>query len=245
MSPALNAAAGIPAADRMALIFQDLLTAIARIRAGRRSVASGEAFRGQALEALRAAEQEARRKGYTGEQARHAVFAIVAFLDESVLNSSSPAFHDWARRPLQEELFAGHLAGETFYQNVRDLLIGEDSHRVADVLEVYQLCLSLGYRGRYSKGREAEVRAVQDRISEKLRRIRPLPAALCPQDLRPDERPPLEADALVKPLLIAAGASAVLAAVLFVAYRLSLGSMTSGLQWISTVVGGWWLRGGL
>ncbi len=51
-----------------------------------------------------------------------ATFAAVAFLDESMLNSQNPIFADWLRKPLQEELFGTHIAGETFFQNLQQLL---------------------------------------------------------------------------------------------------------------------------
>ena len=57
------------------------------------------------------AEQEARSRGYTAEDMRLASFAVVAFLDESVLNLRNPVFADWPRQPLQEELFGHHVAG--------------------------------------------------------------------------------------------------------------------------------------
>jgi type VI secretion system protein ImpK len=91
--------------------------------------------------------------GYTSEDVRLAAFAVVALLDESALNARQPALADWARRPLQDELFGGHLAGEWFFQHVEQLLARPDSAALADVLEVHQLVLLLGFRGRY--GHEA------------------------------------------------------------------------------------------
>jgi type VI secretion system protein ImpK len=172
MSGAPPPAGAVQQGDRLALIFQELLTAVVRVRAGRQHVPDAGVFRAQVLEAVRLAEEQAQRKGYSAQQARYAVFAIVAFLDETVLNSPDPVFRDWARRPLGQEMFQRHEAGETFFQHVRTLLMGDDSQATADVLEIYQLCLLLGYRGRYGFGREGELRAIEDRIGEKLQRIR-------------------------------------------------------------------------
>jgi len=104
---------------------------------------------------LVAADREAREAGYDRDVVRLAVYAFVAFLDESVLNSPQDMFSEWPRRPLQEEVFGDHRAGETFFQNMRDLLSRPDSRALADVLEVYLLCLLLGYRGRYGSGSRA------------------------------------------------------------------------------------------
>ena len=49
------------------------------------------------------------------------------FLDESVLNSQNPIFADWLRKPLQEELFGTHMAGEIFFQHLQQLLGRNDS----------------------------------------------------------------------------------------------------------------------
>ena len=49
--------------------------------------------------------------GYSAEDVKLAGFALVAFLDESVLASGNPVFADWPAKPLQEELFGTHVAG--------------------------------------------------------------------------------------------------------------------------------------
>ena len=82
---------------------------------------------------------------------------MVAFLDESVLNSRNPIFADWLRKPLQEELFGTHIAGEVFFQNLQQLLGRSDSQDLADLLEVHYLCLLLGFCGRYSAGNRGEL----------------------------------------------------------------------------------------
>ena len=90
MTGASPEAAEITALDRLALLFQELLTAIVRIYANREQVPDLNGFRSQVLDALRAARKEARRRGYSEEQARLAAFAVVAFLDESVRSSTNP-----------------------------------------------------------------------------------------------------------------------------------------------------------
>ena len=68
-----------------------------------------------------------------------ATLAVVGFLDESILNTRNPLFADWPRKPLQEELFGIHMAGEVFFQNVEQLLGRNDSADLADLLEVHYL----------------------------------------------------------------------------------------------------------
>ena len=108
--------------NSLAYCFQEVLTAILRVRFQRQQVQDSESFRAQMRRSLQAAMQEARSLGYSSETVQMGVFALLRIMDESVLNLQSPAFADWARRPLQEELFGGHLAGETFFRNLKALL---------------------------------------------------------------------------------------------------------------------------
>ena len=145
--------------ENLALIFQEVLTATVRLRSNRQAVSDAETFRANTREALRLADTEGRRRGYSDAELQLARFAVVAFLDESILNSRNPVFADWPRKPLQEELFGTHMAGEVFFQNLEKLITRNDSNDLADVLEVYYLCLLLGFGGRYSMGGGAELRS--------------------------------------------------------------------------------------
>ena len=172
-----------PALDRrgwnLALAFQEVFTAIVRLRYNRQAVSNAESFRAQMKQALRVAEQEARSGGYSAEDVRQAVFALVAFLDESALSCRNPAFSDWARLPLQAELFGHQLAGEVFFQELQRTLGRSDSPETADVLEVYYLCLLLGFKGRYAAG--GDLRSIMAAIQEKIRRVRGPSGALSPR----------------------------------------------------------------
>jgi type VI secretion system protein ImpK len=217
----------------LALVMQEVLTAIARLRANPQMVSDADAFRMQMIGALRNAEQEARQKGYTENDARFAIFAAVAFLDETVLNSRNPVFSSWPRKPLQGELFGGHVAGETFFTNIDNLLRLSDSGTVADVLEVYQLCLLLGYQGRYTLENRGELQAIKSRITDKIRRIRGV------MEFSPDWAPTSDNvsragnDAMVRWLGYAAAACALLTVLLFMVFHLSLSSGVTSIRDLS------------
>ena len=108
--------------ENLALIYQEAITAIERLRANRQSVNDANAFRHHMRDAFRVATDKALAAAYNANDARDATFAVVAFLDESVLNSQNPIFQDWLRKPLQEELFGTHIAGEVFFQRLTELL---------------------------------------------------------------------------------------------------------------------------
>ncbi len=159
-------------AENLAYIYQQILTVIVRVRQNRQSVSDANAFRANIQAGLRSAEKDAVKKAYAPEDIRTATLAVVAFLDESILNSSNPVFSSWHSMPLQEEMFGHHVAGETFFENLDKLMSRSDSHDVADVLEVYVLCLLMGYKGRYGLSGPEATRPVIDSTLDKIRRVR-------------------------------------------------------------------------
>jgi type VI secretion system protein ImpK len=217
--------------ENLALIFQELFTAIVRLRSNRQAVSDAESFRHHIREAVKNGAQEARsRAGYSTDDIRMATLAVIGFLDETILNLQSPLFADWPRKPLQEELFGTHMAGEVFFQNLQQLLGRNDSEDLADVLEVHYLCLLLGYAGRYSLGNRGELQSIMTATKDKIRRIRGEFAGLAPDWRPPDEQARAAGDPWTKGLMIAAIACFVLMVALWVVYKLALGSGASGIQ---------------
>jgi type VI secretion system protein ImpK len=209
---------------RLALACQEAITAVVRVGSARSQVADAEAFRQQIKQILSAAHDDARKAGYSSEDVRAAVYAVVVLLDESVLQSGQAAFGEWARRPLQEELFGGHVGGEVFYERMRELMGREDAEIAADVLEVYLLCLLLGFRGRYAGAGEAERQQWMSSAAQRVARWRRLDALSPAWAPPPKERIRPPADPWVLRLAIGAVAFLVIALVLFLGLGVSLGS---------------------
>jgi len=220
MSPAANTRRP----ENLALLYQEVLTAIERLRANRAGVNDAGAFRHHTREAIKTAASQALAAGYPADDVKLATFATVAFLDESVLNSQSPVFTDWARRPLQEEMFGTHMAGEVFFQNLQQLLGRPDSHDLADLLEVHYLCMLLGFGGRYSVGNRGELAQVMNLTADKIRRVRGRFAGLSPDWPIPADQAASRADPWVRKLSIVAIVCAALTILLFVTYKLVLSS---------------------
>ncbi len=217
--------------ENLALIYQEVLTAITRFRSNRQVATDAGVFRNQIKAAIRAAEAAAMASAYPVEDARLATFAVVAFLDESILNSGNPVFADWPRMPLQEELFGGHTAGEIFFHCIDRLLARGDSPQVADVLEVFALCLELGYRGRYSLSGQEGVRPVLSAMAEKMQRIRGGPGPLSPNWAPPQDAVRTKAyDPWARRLAFGALGFLVLALLLFAGFKVSLMSGASVLH---------------
>jgi type VI secretion system protein ImpK len=193
--------------------------------------ADAESFRAHMKQVMGAAEQQARQAGYADEDVRLVLYAVVTFLDESVLNSTQPMFADWPRKPLQDEIFGGHLGGELFFQNLQYLLARPDSEDLADVLEVFQLCLQLGFHGRYSATEGGELHALMSRVAEKMQRIRGPFGELSPSWKPPaGDIPSVGGDVWSRRLGIAMVVAFVVAAALFAAYSASLRSSISAVH---------------
>jgi type VI secretion system protein ImpK len=88
----------------------------------------------------------ARAAGVAEPDIVEARYAVVAFIDEQILKSSWPGRAEWMNQPLQLVLYREYTAGENFFARMRALL--QQGGRTA-ALEVYFLCLALGFRGAY------------------------------------------------------------------------------------------------
>lgn len=221
--------------ENLALVYQELLTGVERLRSNRVQVTDAAGFRQQIKQTLQSAVEDGRRRGYTDEAIGFAQYAVVAFLDESILNLRQPAFADWPRQPLQEDLYRHHIAGEVFFQNLQKLLGQVDSQETADVLEVYQLCMLLGFAGRFSLGGRGELRGIIEQTAAKIRRIRQGSNELSRNWRLPQERIVTETkDAWLQRLVIASAACAGLALLLFVIYKFTL---SGGISALSSLVG--------
>jgi type VI secretion system protein ImpK len=217
--------------DRIALLYEGILTAITRIQSGREQLQSGEAFRNRIKAALREISDVAATLGYAREMVQEANFAVVAFLDEAVLSSQSVGQAQWARKNLQEELFEQRSAGELFFKHLEELRTHHDSTQVAEVLEVYYLCLLLGYEGRYASGSKAELHILMDNVRERIERILGRQTDFSPDWKLPDDPPAMAAsDPFPRRIRFAALVALALALFCFLAYSYSLNSQTNGLE---------------
>jgi type VI secretion system protein ImpK len=222
MTPAQASAHQAMKTNNLALAFQEVFTVILRTRFSVQRVPDAESFRTNLRKMISAAVKDSSALGYSDEASKMAIYAIIGFLDESILNSKDPTFADWARRPLQEEMFGGHVAGEYFFRNLTDLLNRSESAEVADVLELHALCLLLGYRGRFAFGDASEIHSILQRVRDKITRIRGSYALFRPADT-PAAPPAPRRDPWVRRLAIAAILLAVVTLLAYAGYMLILG----------------------
>jgi type VI secretion system protein ImpK len=220
--PLTDSAPAVERADTLALLYQGVLTGIVRIQAARQSIADVETFRRRMKAALQDVMKEATAAGYEPTEVREAEFAVVAFLDEAILSSKEPKAEEWRKRPLNIELFGQAIAGHVFFDKLTDIERRRDSLQLADLLEVYLLCLLLGFEGRFAPPLNSEAHRIIERVRARIESIRRIDYKLSPLlDLTP--APPAIASGPPWPLW-AAGALAA-AILLFVLFKLHLGWM--------------------
>ncbi|MGL1932057.1 MAG: DotU family type IV/VI secretion system protein [Desulfotalea sp.] len=110
--------------------------------------------------------------GFSYEQFNNARFAVFAWVDEAILCSNWHGVNEWLRNTLQREYYGTSNAGEEFYKKLKELIpdessLAEKEHGRSgsksvlsseddslifsrkEVIEVYALCMSLGYNGAY------------------------------------------------------------------------------------------------
>ena len=181
-SPVTDAAA--VTGENLALLYQGVLTSIVRVQSGRQPITDSNAFRKRIKDVLGEIEREAARLGYNQPDISDTSYAVVAFLDEAVLNSNDPNRTAWSS--LQADMYERNVAGEAFFDRLANLRKKIDSPRLADFLEVYYLCLLLGYEGRYAVGElRAELRQIMEELALRIERTRGKPGALSPSALLP------------------------------------------------------------
>lgn len=88
-----------------------------------------------------------------------AKFALAAFADEIIYNSTWPGKTQWLSNPLQLQFFQLNTAGDTFFSNL-DNLHGQRGR--THVAQIYFLCLALGFQGKYRLRGQEQLGAIAE-----------------------------------------------------------------------------------
>ena len=118
---------------------------------------------------LQELEQRGATLRYSERQVKAVKFALAAFVDETVMTTNSALREEWEKFPLQLEYFGEHLAGVKFFERLDELLKQVETD--ADVVEIYYLCLLLGFKGKYSVYMEDQLQGVIENTAGQLRRV--------------------------------------------------------------------------
>ena len=113
----------------------------------------GEEFQGQLLESFEQFERACYSAQVTTNQMQQAKFALAATCDELVMSSGAECCMTWMACPLQMTFFGNNRAGEEFFERLEQLQLA--GSKQLPVLEIYYVCLQLGFEGAYKiKGQE-------------------------------------------------------------------------------------------
>ena len=141
------------------------------------SLAAGD-LRQRLIGSLERMVSDGRRMGIADGDLAEARYALVAFIDEQIMRSDWAGRADWMTRPLQLELYRENTAGENFFVRLRALLRAGD-RPVA--IEIYYLCLVLGFQGAYRDSGEPQALEKFTRAArDQLRKVLPDPAKVSP-----------------------------------------------------------------
>jgi type VI secretion system protein ImpK len=132
-------------------------------------------------------EQRGRTLRFGDKQLQDVKFALAAFIDETILTNNFPLREEWEKVPLQLQYFGEHLAGIKFFERLDDLK--KHAEAEADTLEVYYLCLLLGFKGKHKVYMEEELKGVIAGVANELTRVGRLQQSELSPHWRADDQP--------------------------------------------------------
>lgn len=169
---------------RLVDLFSDLFILGAHLKTAR-DYGTPDALRMRLVEMFNAAEREAKRLAISDDAVQQVRYAVAAFLDEMILGVPSPHRDAWSARPLQYEFFREHVAGVEFFNRLDGLRKSISTHR--DVVEVFYLCLVLGFEGQYKLHGREKLKDLIDGLARELQPRSGEVPTLSPHGKRPDE----------------------------------------------------------
>ncbi|MBU1364578.1 MAG: type IVB secretion system protein IcmH/DotU [Gammaproteobacteria bacterium] len=129
-------------------------------------------------------EKAAGKHHFSAEDIYDAKYAFCASIDEAVLSSQMNIRDAWERRPLQLILFGDQLAGEHFFDRLETARNGAASR--INGLEVFHMCLLLGFKGRYLLEGPEKLKYLTQQLGEQIAHIKGKAAPFAPHWAAPD-----------------------------------------------------------
>ncbi len=161
--------AGVRAKPRLVDLASDWLSTVLAL-AQVPELPDAAALRARALELKSRFERESGEQGFIAADVQDAVFAMIAFLDETILNNRGAARDAWISRPMQLELYGRQLAGEDFFERLERLRQERESR--IEALEVYCCCLAFGFAGRMRLGPPEALTSLLDDVQRDVAAVR-------------------------------------------------------------------------
>ena len=209
--------------QRLSEVFASCFTLILQLRESD-DLGDGDLLRSRILELLKSTEQKGIQAAIPSTDIKDARFAIVAFLDEAILGSNWAGKAAWVAKPLQVQLYGQAVAGQEFFERLERLKA--DAALRNDVLEIYYLCMALGFKGKYqmmgAKGQH-ELRNQIDDTYSRLKASGKSTGPLLSPHGRPRDQVATEVKSKLPPWVIAVAAASI-GLVVYVVMSIMMGS---------------------
>ena len=140
---------------------------ILRLKAG--IVQPSNTLRPQIAGLLKEFEERAIRYRHRESIIQVAKFGLASFVDETVLTNNFPLKEEWEKYPIQLEYFGEQLAGNKFYEKLDAMLRQIDV--TADAVEVYYVCMLLGFKGRYAVYEQEKLLKIMQKTADALVKV--------------------------------------------------------------------------
>lgn len=160
---------------------------ILRLKAG--IVAPSNDLRPKVAAMLEDFEKRAERYRFNHKIVQVSKFALASFMDETVLTNNFPLRDEWEKNALQLEYFGEQLAGNKFFEKLDAMLKQIDATK--DAVEIYYLCMLLGFKGRYAVYEQDKLLAIMQETANALVKAgKIVPVELAPNWLSTDQPKP-------------------------------------------------------
>lgn len=190
----------------------------------RYSPADAESFRARLKDFLSGVDRGARKLGTSAEDVYLAKYAFCALVDERVMMSQSAVRAAWERKPLQLEMFGDQLAGESFFERLEQTR--QQGASKLQVLEVFHMCLLMGFQGKYLIEGTEKLGYLTARLGDEIAHLKGRRAEFAPHALPPDRvSHKLRAEV---PLWVVASMFALAGLLAFIGLRFALDRQTLG-----------------
>ncbi|MBF7729556.1 DotU family type IV/VI secretion system protein [Pseudomonas sp. N040] len=127
------------------------------------STQTQESLSARLIALLDQAGNRAREHQFAEAEIREALFAMVAWVDESAMSRNWPGADAWRRAPMQRHYFSTSRAGVEFFQRLEALPEAAQGAR-----EVFGLVLLSGFQGRYATRPGGELTNYRRQLLERI-----------------------------------------------------------------------------
>lgn len=156
-------------AESLADIYKDAIYLALDIQRGSR-IQEPEQFRELLLRQFDTSGGQALGANYSAGEVDDARYAVASYFDEAVLNSDNPLREFWQMHPLQLELYKDNRSGIGFFTRLDRLR--QSPERNFRLLELYNLCLMLGFEGRYRLENHETLSTISAGLAQEIARLR-------------------------------------------------------------------------